>query len=165
MTNKFVLCRGPRLSGRFGPVKLKPLPLIVASVMVSVSRSGLLTTTDSVLLVPICTVPKFKLEELTAIWLYEATDQNSNPESRKKQPADFHRETRELIVASLSPCLTRHGGGMIEKSSLLASANPTHPMACKVRPFHSSRCPGWRTGHKRSVHVRPRFMLGSIREC
>jgi hypothetical protein len=105
------LWRDARLKGRAGPTKLKPLPLMVAPVTVSVVLPLLLTVTAKVLLLPTCTLPKLRVEELTDIWLTEGRDVKSNPESSKLEARKFHRETRNLISGSLSPCENRTVGG------------------------------------------------------
>lgn len=113
-----MLCRGARLKGGLGPAKLNPLPLTAMLEITSVVLPGLLTETANVLLPPTCTVPKFRADEPTLIWLEEGIELKSSPHSRKVQLATCNRETRILIRGSLSPCEGARWG-MIEKPSHL----------------------------------------------
>ena len=111
VTSRFALCRGARLKGRTGPPKLNPLPLTVAPVTVRVFLPLLLTLAANVLLLPICMLPKLRVEEVTAIWLNDGRAEKSSPASGKIQARKYCRETRSLIRGSLSPCYKPHGGG------------------------------------------------------
>ena len=58
---KVALCPAPTVAGRFGPVKLKPLPVADALEMVTVEPPLLVTDTVTDLLLPTVTLPKLTL--------------------------------------------------------------------------------------------------------
>ena len=58
---KVALCPAPTVAGRFGPVKLKPLPVADALEMVTVEPPLLVTVTATDLLLPTVTLPKLTL--------------------------------------------------------------------------------------------------------
>ena len=68
VTDKLALCCGARVMGKFGPAKLNPAPVTVACAMVRFDLPLLFTVIDNVLLLPIWTLPKLRLEEERASW-------------------------------------------------------------------------------------------------
>src|SRR3981189_3116431 len=58
---KVALCPAPTVAGRFGPVKLKPLPVADAFEIVTVGPPLLVTVTTTDLLLPTVTLPKLML--------------------------------------------------------------------------------------------------------
>jgi len=68
VTGKLALCCGARVMGKFGPAKLNPAPVTVACAMVRFDLPLLLAVIDNVLLLPIWTLPKLRLEEERASW-------------------------------------------------------------------------------------------------
>ncbi len=58
---KVALCPAPTVAGRFGPLKLKPLPVADALEMVTVEPPVLVTVTATDLLLPTVTLPKLTL--------------------------------------------------------------------------------------------------------
>src|SRR5882672_1388589 len=56
-----VLCPAPTVTGRFGPLKLNPLPVTEALEMVTLEPPVFVTVTATVLLPPTVTLPKMTL--------------------------------------------------------------------------------------------------------
>lgn len=62
VTLKVVLWPAARVAGRVRPVKLKPVPVKFAWVIVTLEPPELVSVSETVFGVPSCTLPKFKLE-------------------------------------------------------------------------------------------------------
>jgi hypothetical protein len=61
-TVKDVLCPAFNVTGTVRPLRLNPLPLLVAAEMVRVDPPELVSVPESDFEVPVCTLPKLKLE-------------------------------------------------------------------------------------------------------
>jgi hypothetical protein len=61
VTVKFALCPAVSVTGGVIPLSVKPVPLIPTCETVTVALPTLVTVCDSGRLVPVCTVPKFRL--------------------------------------------------------------------------------------------------------
>ena len=68
VTDKLALCCGVRVMDKLGPAKLNPAQVTVACAMVRFVLPVLVSATDTVLLLPIWTLPKLRLEEERASW-------------------------------------------------------------------------------------------------
>ena len=68
VTDKPAICCGARVMGKVEPAKLNPVPVTVACAMVRFVLPVLVSATDTVLLLPIWTLPKLRLEEERASW-------------------------------------------------------------------------------------------------
>ena len=66
-TDKLALCFAPKVMGRLGPAKAKPVPEAVAREMVILDLPVLVTPTGTILVLPTCTFPKLTLETETDI--------------------------------------------------------------------------------------------------
>lgn len=146
-TSRFAVCRGVKLKGGLGPAKLNPAPLTLTWEIVSVVLPALLTVTPRVLLLPTCTVPKFRAEALTAIWPKEGIELKNNPESRKIQIASCDRQTRILISGSLSPCESARWG-VIEKPPHLRRIFASREIAIATKVLTFSFCLGFTLGSR-----------------
>jgi hypothetical protein len=61
VTLNVTLCPGESVSGRFNPLRLNPAPLTTDLEIVTLKLPELVSVSGSVLLLPVCTLPKFKL--------------------------------------------------------------------------------------------------------
>jgi hypothetical protein len=61
-TPKVKLCLGDKAIGKLSPVTLNPLPVTLACVTVTLELPELVKVSDRVVLLPICTLPKLRLE-------------------------------------------------------------------------------------------------------
>jgi hypothetical protein len=68
VTLKVTLWAGDRVTGGFTPLMLKPVPLGAICEMVRVEAPEFVSLSASVLLLPVATVPKFKLVGLAESW-------------------------------------------------------------------------------------------------
>jgi hypothetical protein len=60
-TDRFTVCCGASVIGRFGPTKVKPGPEADACEMVMLDEVVLVTTHGRIMLLPTCTFPKLML--------------------------------------------------------------------------------------------------------
>lgn len=128
-TLKVLLCPAVRVKGKLRPLTLNPAPVAVACEIVTLEPPELVTVSDRVELLPICTLPKLRLEG------FAVSDPAATPvPERGRFKVGFEASLRMAMLPVTGPCGLRREGDVkvctLARSQCQRQAQAAQAEAC-----------------------------------